>query len=108
MLGGSKKDSKLRRAEVLGSGDSSLAHHLCQQCAQNAADMLRDPLACDTVVEVAEAGADGEHHVIIMTACLCLPVCRRLMNHHCNAFCLQPLQANVCKHSLVCRSLHRL
>lgn len=61
MLGGSKKDSKLRRAEVLGSGDSSLAHHLCQHCAQNAADMLRDPLACDTVVELAQAGADGEH-----------------------------------------------
>ena len=75
MLGGSKKDSKLRRAEVLGSGDSSLAHHLCQQCAQNAADMLRDPLACDIVVEIAKAGADGEHfcrhcHLMPWSACL--------------------------------------
>lgn len=59
MLGGSKKDGKLRRSEILGTGDNSLAHHLCQLCANHAADMLQDPLACDVVIEVAQAGADG-------------------------------------------------
>lgn len=90
MLGGSKKDSKLRRAEVLGSGDSSLAHHLCQHCAQNAADMLRDPLACDTVVELAQAGADGVHLCHHHPYLPCLPLRANLMNGVCIASCKQP------------------
>lgn len=68
MLGGSKKDSKLRRAEVLGSGEGSLGQVLCQLCSSSAGDMLRDPLACDTIVEVALAGADGEP-MFLMSAC---------------------------------------
>ena len=71
MLGGSKKDSKLRRSEVLGSGSTSLAHHLCQLCTAQAADMLRDPLACDTVIEVAQGGSEGDTCLLMCTSGCC-------------------------------------
>ncbi len=58
-LGGSKKDSELRRQEILGEGPSSFAGLLCKACKSNAADMLRDPQACDVIVEVAQAGSSG-------------------------------------------------
>ena len=55
-LGGSKKDNDVRRQEVLGEGASSLGSALCNLCSANAASMLRSPLACDVIVEVAQAG----------------------------------------------------
>ncbi|DBA93738.1 TPA: hypothetical protein ACH3X3_013804 [Trebouxia sp. C0006] len=58
-LGGSKKNSELRRQEILGEGPSSFAGLLCKACKSNAADMLRDPQACDVIVEVAQAGSSG-------------------------------------------------
>ncbi|KAL0034219.1 hypothetical protein WJX77_003906 [Trebouxia sp. C0004] len=64
-LGGSKKDNELRRQEILGEGASSFAGLLCKACKLNAADMLRDPQACDVIVEVAQAGSSGvlsTHH----------------------------------------------
>lgn len=66
-LGGSKKDSELRRQEILGEGPSSFAGLLCKACKSNAADMLRDPQACDVIVEVAQAGSSGTFAV----QCVC-------------------------------------
>ena len=65
-MGGSKKDSELRRQEILGEGASSFAGLLCKACKLNAADMLRDPQACDVMVEVAQAGSSGIFAVIGM------------------------------------------
>lgn len=58
-LGGSKKDNDVRRQEILGEGASSLASALCDVCSANAANMLRSPMACDVIVEVAQAGSSG-------------------------------------------------
>ncbi len=66
-LGGSKKDNELRRQEILGEGASSFAGLLCKACKLNAADMLRDPQACDVIVEVAQAGSSGTSAV----KCVC-------------------------------------
>ncbi len=66
-LGGSKKNSELRRQEILGEGPSSFAGLLCKACKSNAADMLRDPQACDVIVEVAQAGSSGTSAV----KCVC-------------------------------------
>lgn len=59
VLGGSKKDNDVRRQEILGEGASSLAGLLCSTCSTHAVDMLRDPRACDVMVEVAQAGSSG-------------------------------------------------
>ena len=67
-LGGSKKDCEVRRQEILGEGPSSLAGLLCKACKDGAADMLRDPLACDVIVELAQAGCSGS--LCIMAASL--------------------------------------
>ena len=70
-LGGSKKDNELRRQEILGEGASSFAGLLCKACKLNAADMLRDPQACDVIVEVAQAGNSGTS----AANCVCVLQC---------------------------------
>lgn len=60
VLGGSKKDNDVRRQEILGEGAGSLAGSLCSTCSAHAADMLRDPRACDVILEVVTAGSAGE------------------------------------------------
>ena len=60
VLGGSKKDDDVRRQEILGEGAGSLAGMLCSTCGAHAADMLRDPRACDVIVEVAQGGSAGK------------------------------------------------
>ncbi|KAL3157064.1 hypothetical protein ABBQ38_001311 [Trebouxia sp. C0009 RCD-2024] len=65
VLGGSKKDNDVRRQEILSEGAGSLAGSLCSTCSAHAADMLRDPRACDVILEVATAGSSGvlsAHH----------------------------------------------
>lgn len=66
-LGASKKDNELRRQEILGEGARSFAGLLCKACKLNAADMLRDPQACDVIIEVAQAGSSGKSAV----GCVC-------------------------------------
>ena len=63
-LGGSKKDSEVRRQELLGEGSNSLAARLCTACRDNAAHMLKDQHACDVIVEVAQAGSSGNSHCV--------------------------------------------
>lgn len=70
VLGGSKKDNDVRRQEILGEGVGSLAGSLCSACSAHAADMLRDPRACDVIVEVAQAGSSGETSVPPSPSCL--------------------------------------
>lgn len=80
LLGGSKKDSELRRQEILGEGASSLAGLLCKACKDNAADMLRDPQACDVIVEVAQAGSSGKPAIVHTLSCVtcCYQSCTAL------------------------------
>ena len=61
-LGVSKKDSETRRQEILGEGPSGLGRLLCRCCSDGAAEMLKHPLACDVIVEVAQAGSSGGTH----------------------------------------------
>lgn len=93
MLGGSKKDGKLRRSELMGSGESSLAHHLCQLCASHTADMLRDALACDTVIEVAQGGADSELSFFYALSHTFTCACQLLLAYSSNKSLLQSVAA---------------
>ena len=60
VLGASKKAAEVRRAELLGQGQGSLAHALTQTCREHAAAWLRQPVTCGLVTEVSRGGADGE------------------------------------------------
>lgn len=60
MLGVSKKSPDVRRAELLGSGPSSLAAALTRACTAHASAWLRSPTACDVVVEAARGGTGGD------------------------------------------------
>lgn len=68
VLGGSKKDNDVRRQEILGEGAGSLAGMLCSTCSTHAADMLRDPRACDVIVEVAQGGSAGKQECVHTSA----------------------------------------
>ncbi|EFJ45371.1 pumilio family protein [Volvox carteri f. nagariensis] len=59
VLGASKKDPRLRRRELLGSGPKSLSVKLTQVVAAEAPALLRSPHSCELVVEVARGGESG-------------------------------------------------
>jgi hypothetical protein len=55
-----RKDPELRRKELLGSGDTSLAAKLLSEAAGKLEDWLQSETACDTIVELATGASDGE------------------------------------------------
>ncbi|PNH12802.1 Pumilio 24 [Tetrabaena socialis] len=59
VLGASKKDAKLRRQELLGSGPKSLSAALTAKVAENAVSLVRSANGCELVVEVARGGDQG-------------------------------------------------
>ncbi|KAK9786572.1 hypothetical protein WJX73_000347 [Symbiochloris irregularis] len=59
ILGASKKSTDVRRTEILGSGDGSLAHALTSACREHAHAWLRQPVTSGLVAEVARRGAGG-------------------------------------------------
>jgi pumilio family protein 6 len=58
-LGESKKDSALRRQELLGSGPDSLGAGLVGLCAEQAVQLLTNPVGSEVLVEVARGAAGG-------------------------------------------------
>ncbi len=81
-----RKDPKVRRIEILGSGDSSLATSLLQAATQKLPDWLTSPTAGDCVVELA-LGGEG---VAIWHKCLFVNLMRAhpsLMRHP--FFCIE-------------------
>ncbi|CAD7699200.1 unnamed protein product [Ostreobium quekettii] len=64
LLGVSKKDSYVRRQEVLGHGKDSLSEAIISQCLSNMGTLLRSPFGADAIAEVATGGVDG-----ILTDC---------------------------------------
>ncbi|GIL88103.1 hypothetical protein Vretimale_13967 [Volvox reticuliferus] len=62
VLGASKKDSRLRRKELLGRGPKSLSAKLTEVVAAEASALLRSPHSCELVVEVARGGESGLLH----------------------------------------------
>ncbi|GLC37797.1 hypothetical protein PLESTB_001477700 [Pleodorina starrii] len=59
VLGASKKDPRVRRRELLGSGPKSLSAKLTQVVGAEAMALLRSPHSCELVVEVARGGESG-------------------------------------------------
>lgn len=60
-LGGanSKKDSTVRRRELLGNGQASMAGRLAAACSVKAAELLVSPKAVDLLLEAACGGEAG-------------------------------------------------
>lgn len=58
-LGESKKDPALRRQELLGSGPDSLGAGLVGLCAEQAVQLLTNPVGSEVLVEVARGAAGG-------------------------------------------------
>lgn len=79
VLGGSKKGNDVRRQEILGDGSGSLAGMLCSTCSAHAADMLRDPRACDVIVEVAQGGSAGKQKCPHTSANSLLKLCAQFL-----------------------------
>ena len=57
--GARKKDTQVRRQEVLGEGADSLAGILLTTATEAAAELLRASPGADIVVELAAGGVDG-------------------------------------------------
>ena len=55
----SKKDATVRRRELLGTGESSLAARLAAACAGRAAELLASPKGADLLLEAACGGEAG-------------------------------------------------
>lgn len=58
-VGGRRKSPRLRRSEILGSGEGSLGTSLLSQATTNLKDWIESPTASDCIVELASGAAEG-------------------------------------------------